>query len=840
MAQTTASTDPKAHADELVSQMTLEEKVALMAGASFWETVPIPRLGIPAMKVSDGPNGARGAGAFAGGEITSACFPAGIGLAATWDTELLKQIGEALAGEAQSKGASMLLGPTVNIHRSPLNGRNFECFSEDPYLSARLAVAYITGLQAGNVGATIKHFVCNDSEFERMSLNVEVDERPLHEIYLLPFRAAVQEAGTWGVMSSYNRVNGLYAAESEHLLRDILKEDWGFDGLLMSDWTGTYSTVEGAKNGQDLEMPGPTKWRGEKLVQAVKDGEVPEAAIDDAARRILFTIARAGLFEHPHPETEQAVDRPEDRALIRQAGAEGAVLLKNEGNILPLKAGSLTKIAIIGPNARAASMMGGGSAQVNAHYAVTPWDGITAKVGDRVELTYARGCTNHRTVPRLDVSRVSPDGGQGHGFAISYFASPDLSGDPVHQATITASEQFWLGEVAPDLPPGPFSARVSGTFTPAESGEHTFALSSAGLTRLYIDNNEVIDNWDDWQRGDSYFGMGSTERLVSVPLDAGEPVKLRVEFGSAGPSPFGAFRLGHLPPLPADMLGEAEAAAKEADVALLFVGTNGDWESEGFDRTTMDLPGNQNALIARVAAANPKTVVVLQTGSPAAMPWLEQVPAVLEGWFPGQECGNALADVLFGDVNPSGKLPQTFPVRLEDNPAFINYPGENGHVRYGEGLFVGYRYYDAKEIAPLFPFGFGLSYTAFAYGNIRLSAETLKPGETLTAQVDVTNTGDTAGKETVQLYILDPESRLRRPRKELKGFAKVELAPGETKTVSLPIDAFSLAYWDDAEHAWVAEAGRFEVAIGASAHEIHGCVSFKLTETATIPDGPGA
>ncbi len=839
MAQTTSVTDARARAAELVGKLTLEEKVALMAGASMWETVPIPRLGIPAMKVSDGPNGARGSGGFVGGEITSACFPAGIGLAATWDTDLVGRIGGALAGEARSKGASMLLGPTVNIHRSPLNGRNFECFSEDPYLSARLAVAYITGLQVGGVGATVKHFVCNDSEFERMSLNVEVDERTLHEIYLPPFRAAVQEAGTWGVMSAYNRVNGTYAAESAHLLRDLLKEEWGFDGLLVSDWTGTYSTAEAAKNGQDLEMPGPTRWRGEKLLQAVRDGEVPEAAIDDAARRILFTIARAGLLEHPHPETERAVNRPEDRALIRQAGAEGAVLLKNDG-VLPLDVRSLKEIAVIGPNAKTAVMMGGGSAQVNAHYAVTPYDGIAAKVGNDVELTYARGCTNHRTLPSLTGAQVTPDGGDAHGFAASYFANNDLAGEPVHQGTLGTSEQFWLGEVAPNLPPGPFSARITGTFTPEQAGEHIFSLTSAGLSRLFIDDREVIDNWDDWQRGDSYFGMGSTERTATVALDAGTPVRLRVEFGSGGPAPFGAFRLGHLPPLPADMLAEAERVAKDADVALLFVGLNGDWESEGFDRTTIDLPRNQVDLIERVAAANPRTVVVLQTGSPVAMPWLDQVPAVLQGWFPGQECGNALADVLFGDVNPSGKLPQTYPVRLEDNPAFLNYPGENGHVRYGEGLFVGYRYYDAKEIAPLFPFGFGLSYTSFTYDNVRLSAGELRPDETLTVQIDIKNTGDRAGKETVQLYVLDPESRLRRPHKELKGFAKVDLAPGETKTVSLPLDAFALACWDDAQHAWVAEAGRFEIAIGSSAHTIHGCLSFRLTETTMIADGPGA
>src|SRR5262245_7728180 len=383
-----AITDPEARIDALLLAMTLEEKVALVAGSSMWSTPPFEQLGIPAIKVSDGPNGARGGGSFAGGSVTSACFPVGIALAASWNTELVEQIGQALGQETKSKGAHFLLAPTVNIHRSPLNGRNFECYSEDPYLSARMAVAYITGLQSQGVGATVKHFVGNDSEFERNTISSEIDERTLREIYLPPFEAAVREAGSWAVMSSYNRVNGIYVGENAPILRDILKDEWGFDGIVMSDWFGTKSTIDAANNGLDLEMPGPPQWRGERLLAAAEAGEVDLAAIDESVRRMLRIITRAGAFERPELRPEQAIDRPEHRTLLRAAAAEGVVLLKNAGDILPVDLDRLTSIAIIGPNAKTAQIMGGGSAQVNAHYAVTPFDGIVAQAGERVELEY--------------------------------------------------------------------------------------------------------------------------------------------------------------------------------------------------------------------------------------------------------------------------------------------------------------------------------------------------------------------------------------------------------------------------------------------------------------------
>ena len=809
--------EQEAHIDQLVAEMTLEEQVSLLAGADFWTTVPVERVGVPAIKVSDGPNGARGGGSLVGG-VTAACFPVGISLASTWNTDLIEQIGAALAEEALSKGARALLGPTVNIHRSPLNGRNFECYSEDPHLSARAVVAYIRGLQSHGVAATVKHYVGNDSEFQRNSISSDIGERALREIYLPPFEAAVREAGTWALMSSYNKVNGTYVSENPRLLRDILKGEWGYDGVVMSDWTGTYSTAEAASAGLDLEMPGPAQLRGPKLVRAVQEGRVPAEAIADSARRLLRLMTRVGAFDDPTIPDEQAIDRPEHRALIRQAGAEGTVLLKNNG-LLPLDMNARQRIALIGPNAQTAQIMGGGSAQVNAHYRVTPLEGLLAQAGPAVEIGCDTGCANYKQLPLL----TGP-------LAVEFFNSSDLSGEVAARQEMNQAEMMWFLDVLPGVDPWKFSARLTARYTAEADGEHLFSLVSAGLSRLYLDDVLLVDNWSDWKVGDSFFGFGSDEIIGAAELQAGHTYDVRVEY--AFPAPGGMFmkalRVGVTRPLGDEAIESALLAAVQADVAILFVGQNGEWDTEGRDRPHIDLVGRQNELIERVAAANPNTVVVVQSGGPVRTPWLDRVAAVLQAWYPGQECGNAIADVLTGRVNPSGRLPQTFPLRLEDNPAYVNYPGENGHVLYGEGLFVGYRYYDKKGVAPLFPFGYGLSYTTFAWDNLRLSSDTLAPGETLTVGIDVTNTGERAGADVVQLYVGDPQAALARPEKELKGFVRVILEPGERRTVSLPLDMRALAYYDDAKAAWVAEAGVFEVLVGASSADIRARAQFTL------------
>lgn len=826
--------DVEARLEALLQAMTLEEQVSLLAGASFWFTVPVERLGIPAIKVSDGPNGARGGGALVGG-VPAACFPVAISLASTWNTGLVEQIGQALGEEAQSKGARVLLGPTVNIHRSTLNGRNFECYSEDPCLSAQIVTAYIKGVQSRGVAATVKHYVGNESEYQRMTISSEIDERPLREIYLPPFEAAVKEANVWAVMSGYNKVNGVFAGDHPQLLNGILKEEWGFNGIVMSDWFANHS-VSSVESGLDLEMPGPTRERGEKLVQAVQSGQVSAEAVKESARRVLRLIARVGAFDDPIIPDEQALDRPEHRALIRQAGADGIVLLKNDG-VLPLDKNALTSLAVIGPNAKTAQIMGGGSAQVNAHYRISPLEGITSQAGEAVEIGYEPGCTNYKYLPLLP-SRLLASSLEGQpGFSVEYFNSLDLSGPVVFRKQTSDTEVMWFEPVGPEVTMAHFSARFTARLTLEASGEHHFSLVSAGLSRLFVNGQLVVDNWDAWQPGDSYFTFGSREAAGVVTFQAGQTYDLTIEYSRQNAPILAALRVGMFQPLGDEAIERAVALAATADVAVICAGLTGEWDSEGQDRPHMDLVGRQNELIARVAAVNPRTVVVLQTGGPVTMPWLDQVAGVMQAWYPGQECGNAIADVLFGEVNPSGKLPQTFPVRLEDNPAFINYPGENGRVRYGEGIFVGYRYYEKKRVEPLFPFGFGLSYTSFAYANLRLSAEAITPDGQLIVSVDVTNTGSRPGQEVVQLYVHDVTASLTRPPKELKAFAKVALAPGETKTVILTLDRQALAYWDDAQQAWVAEAGEFEVLLGSSAQDIRARGSFRLTDT-VIFGGP--
>ncbi len=806
--------------EALLQKMTLEEKVSLVGGADFWHTVAIERLGIPPMKVTDGPNGARGE-KFSGGP-TSACFPVGIALAATWNTDLVHRVGIALAEEAKAKGAHVLLGPTVNIHRSPVNGRNFECYSEDPYLSARLAVAYVSGVQSQNVGTAIKHFVCNDSEFERRTISSEVTERALREIYLPPFKAAVTEAGTWSVMTAYNRLNGVHCAENAYLLRDILKGEWAFEGFVVSDWVGTTSTVECANNGLDLEMPGPPAWMGEKLMKAVQAGQVVEETVDDKVRRLLRVMIKTGALNSPAIRPEEAVDKPEHRRLIREAAGEGIVLLKNEKSVLPLDEKGLKKLAIIGPNAKVARILGGGSAHVAPHYAVTPFDGITARAGDDLEIVYHLGCASYRQTPQIDGRQLAPERGSVEkGLRLEYFNSPDLSGEPVWTELNTSSERLWLESLPSVVKTDAFSARLSGSFTPSETGAYTFGLTSTGPSRLYIDGRQVIDNWDGWrQGGTAFFGFGNEEITAKFEMKAGQAYDIRLDYWKRK-TRIAGLRLGALPPVTADAIDRAAALAAEPDVALLFVGLGDDWESEGYDRPDMDLPGEQVELIEAVAAANSNTVVVLNAGSPIAMPWLERVAAVVQAWYPGQELGNAVADVLFGDVNPSGRLPQTFPKRLQDNPAYINYPGENGKVHYGEGIFVGYRYYDKKETQPLFPFGYGLSYTTFAYSNLRLNADTFDVADGIQVSVDVSNTGTRAGKEVVQLYVRDIQARLARPEKELKAFRKVHLQPNETKTVAFELSHDALAYYDPEQEGWLAEAGEFEVLVGSSSRDIH-------------------
>jgi len=806
--------------DALLDQMTADEQASLLAGRDFWTTVAIERLKIPSIKVSDGPNGARGGGALVGG-VRAAAFPVGIALASSWNVGLVEEIAADLASEAKTKGARVLLAPTINIHRSTLNGRNFECYSEDPHLTSELAVAYVAGLQGEGVGATVKHFIGNESEYQRTTISSDIDERALREIYMPPFEAVVRRAKTWALMISYNRLNGTYVSERDELVNGVVKSEWGFDGVVVSDWGGARSTAAALNAGLDLEMPGPGVYRGQRLVDARNAGLVSASAIREAARRILRLIGRVGAFENPEMSAEGAEDLPARRALIRRAGAEGVVLLKNQ-NALPLKPKSGATIAVIGPNAKSARAMGGGSAQLNPHYLVSPFDGLRAALPADVALSYEIGADNRRLAAVMKGE-----------FLADFHAGVDFAG-PLTRTTRRDEGLFmFMAQEEPDIDVLNFSARIRTRHAPEASGEHQFSLVSTGPSRLFVDGELVVDN-SDFSYGEEFFSTASEEASGMRRLEAGRNYEITVEWRSpdnAKPVGMTVLRVGLSPVVGSEAIERAVALAKSADIALLFVGLNGEWDSEGKDRPNLDLPGGQEELIRRVAGVNANTVVVLQTGGPVLMPWLDSVAAVLQAWYPGQEVGNTIADVLLGKAEPGGRLPQTFPRRLEDDPTRINYPGEFGHVRYGEGVYVGYRYAEKARIAPLFPFGFGLSYTRFAVGPLRLGTALLAPGETLTASIDITNIGTRAGSTVAQFYIADEKASVSRPDKELKGFQKVFLAPGETKTAEVAIDMRALAFFDVARNAWVAEAGVFSLLAGFSSADIVSRASFELTQT---------
>ncbi|RUM07864.1 glycoside hydrolase family 3 C-terminal domain-containing protein [Rhizobium chutanense] len=815
--------------DSILDQMTLEEQVSLLSGADFWTTVPVERLGVPKIKVTDGPNGARGAGSLVAG-VKATCFPVGIALGATWNPDLVAEMGAALARQAKSKGAAVLLAPTVNIHRSGLNGRNFECYSEDPMLTAELAVAYIDGVQGQGIAATIKHFAGNESEIERQTMSSDIDERTLREIYLPPFEQAVRRAGVMAVMSSYNRLNGTYTSEHHWLLTEVLRQEWGFDGIVMSDWFGSHSTAETINAGLDLEMPGPARDRGEKLVAAVREGKVEAETVKAAARRMLLLLERVGAFERKPDLTERAIDLPEDRALIRRLGAEGTVLLKNDG-ILPLAKTSLDRIAVIGPNAATAWVMGGGSAQIAAHYTVSPLEGIRAALANANSISHAVGCRHNRLI---DVFKGK--------ITVEYFKGRGCQGNPLHVETVDKGEFFWFELPSEELDPADFSARMSMQFVPEESGDHVFGMTNAGLARLFVDGALTVDGHDGWTRGENYFGTANDEQRGAVRLEAARAYALTVEYEPSTASGEGinliAIRFGVEKPLGEADIAAAVETAGNADVALLFVGRDGEWDTEGLDLPDMRLPGRQEELIEKVAAANANTVVVLQTGGPVEMPWLDKVRAVLQIWYPGQELGNAVADVLFGDVEPGGRLPQTFPKALDDNSAITRdpaiYPGKDGHVHYAEGVFVGYRHHDTRGVEPLFPFGFGLGYTRFSWGEPRLSAGELGP-DGITVSLDLTNTGDRAGSELVQLYISSPKAKVERPDKELRAFAKLSLQPGETGTAVMTIRPRDLAYFDVEAGAFRAEPGHYQLVVAANAGDIRFVIDLPSPSEYVLP-----
>ena len=806
--------------EALISELTLEEKVSILSGSSAWHTTAVPRLNIPRVKMTDGPIGARGDSVSG---ATSACFPSASCLSSSWDKDSVEEIAKAIGIEAKSKDADVLLGPTINLHRHPLGGRHFECYSEDPLLTGELASSYVKGVQSVGVSACLKHFIGNDTEYQRHFVSSNIDDRTLRELYLLPFEMGVK-AGSLSVMSAYNQLNNVFCSSNEQILTNILKEEWNFPGYVVSDWGAAQDTIGNANGGLDCEMPGPARSWGENLVKAVNNGKVDEEVVDDKVRRILRVANFTGRLDDPTENPEQSNDLEEDRLLIRTAGSEGMVLLKND-EVLPFKKETLKKLAVIGPNALKGQYLGGGSASLNPHYVVHPLEGLKSAFGDSAEINYAKGCHTYKFLPGISSDLFK----ENDGFKVEFYNGQDFKGSPI-ETKILKGNKFWamggfgLDIVAQSERPS-LSVRFSGELQPEHSGEYNFEIFSIGPSKLSINGENLIDNWSSQEPGDAFFGMGSAPKREKIKFEKGKTYSLEVEYKWEGRFP--AVQIGMQPPDQFDLMEEAINLAKEADAVVLIAGTNSDWETEGNDRANLDLPSNQNELIETICKLNKNTVVVLNTGSPCEMPWIDNVNAILQCWFPGQEFGNSLADILIGKVNPSGKLPTTFPKKLSDTPAYSTYPGKDLQMDYEEGLFIGYRWYDRESIEPLFPFGHGLSYTSFEYSNLR--AIPPKGDSSVAAfEVDITNTGDVAGKEVLQGYITVNKSQIERPQKELKKFEKISLESGETKKVKFELSEKDLSFWSTENNAWQVEPAEYLFSIGASATDIKDSVSVWL------------
>jgi beta-glucosidase len=832
-------TDVKA----LVDALTLEEKAALTAGEDMLSTVAVERLGIPKVHVTDGPNGARGNSLPGMGADPSICIPCGSALGATWNPVLVETLGALVGREAHDRGCRGLLAPTVNLHRSPLAGRNFECYSEDPLLSGRLAAGYVRGVQSEGVFATVKHFVGNDAEFERASISSVIDERALRELYLVPFEIAVNEGGALAIMTAYNRLNGRWLTQQPDFLLDILRDEWGFEGLVMTDWFAVTDTKVSLGAGLDLEMPGPARGLGATVVAAVKNGDVDEADLDAAVGRLLGGLDRIGALDGPAPAPEPKVPTPGDVALLRRAAAEATVLLSNDG-VLPL-APSVARIALLGAPALKPTLMGGGSAQVTPHDSASVLQALGDALGPDRAVVHDRGCEPSVSPAVVgDAVLRAPDG-----FMAETYAGLALEGPVTDTQQLAELRMMKIG-LSFEPTRDDWSMRVSGTVVPQETGIFQLALAQAGLARLLVNDEVVLDGFTNRPPpgGNDFFGQASQDLVTDVHFEKDVPVDLVVEYAFTDTSLAG-FRVGFRTHDGDALLHRAVAAAAEADVAIVCVGTSAETETEGRDRTTMALPGRQAELVRRVAAVNNRTVVVVNAAAPVDMEWADDVAAVLQCWFGGQELAGGLVDVLVGAADPGGRLPTTIPVRLEHAPSHANFPGENGELRYGESVFMGYRGYEHSSISPRFAFGHGLSYTSFELGEPTLSTTTHRPGGTVTLTVPVTNVGPRAGSEVVQCYVAPATSRLARPPKELKAFGKVSLDPGESTVVDFVLDDRAFAYWDPGQddwndvqafvpdmfnflsppvprraRGWQVDAGSYEILIGRSSTDIaHRC-----------------
>ncbi len=806
LVRSTAQLPVEQRIEALLKQMTLEEKVDMIGGVKGFYIRGIERLGLPELKMSDGPNGVRNYG-------PTTAYPAGVELASTWDPTLARRYGEGLGRDARARGVHFLLAPGINIYRVPQCGRNFEYFGEDPYLTGKIAAGYIQGVQSQRVCATVKHFAANNHENDRNRDSSEVDERTLEEIYLPAFKAAVQEGKVGAVMCSYNLINGTYASANDWLLNQTLKKQWGFSGLVMSDWGAVHETKGVFSGGMDLEMPSGAYMNQKTLLPLIKNGTLSETVLDDKIRRILRVAISMGWLDQRQTDKTISFDDPQNAAVALDVARAGIVLLKNQNSLLPLDRTKVKTIAVLGPNADPAVVGGGGSGYATPFRAISALDGIIDQAGAAIKVVYVPFAiqSNEDQLVR-NAAFVAP-------LKTEFFNNVNLDGNPVATREDARIDFDWNAKPPPQgVNRQNFSVRWTGKITAAKSGQYRFMLQSDDGSRLRIDGKTVLELW----------GPHAVEtEFKTLSLEAGKPYDVAIEYFQGTGDAIMRFGWGSVV-ADTKMSDTAAAQISQADAAIVCVGFSHRLESEGGDRS-YQLPKGQEELIQTVAKANPHTVVVLNAGGNVEMAsWIDQVPGLIHAWYPGEMGGTALAEILFGDVNPSGKLPASFEKKWEDSAAFGNFPATNHKINYAEGIFVGYRHFDAKNLEPRFPFGYGLSYTTFKYGEATLSAKTLAADGTLTVSIPVTNSGTRAGAEIVQLYVHDAKASVPRPPQELKGFQKLFLKPGETQTATFAIGVADLSFWDVATHAWKAEPGTFEIRLGSSSRDLRAKAEFEL------------
>ena len=808
------------------ASMTLEEKCRLLGGASSWRTNAIPRLGIPAIKMSDGPNGVRGESQ--GTTRTPGLnIPTSIVVGASWDVHLALQLGVLLGREARRKAVHVVLAPTVNLHRTPIGGRTFECLSEDPELSAQMASAIVRGVQSQEVAVTVKHFAANDTEVDRMTVDALVDETVLREFYLRPFESTVIDAGAWGVMSSYNKVNGHHAANNRELLHEILRVDWGFDGFVVSDWFGAHDTVESIRAGLDIPMPGPSTIYGKKLLKAAEQGVVAEAEIDARVETVLRLIERTRADEFPASSVEITVDDEYEREIVRNAAVAGTVLVRNVANALPLEPGSVDSIAVVGPNARATRTQGGGSSGMQAMQTSTILDGLRARYGDHV-VSWRRGTSIDKLAPVVEAERMrTPEGA--FGWCVDYFDRDEVNSTPRYSTITDRSVLTFFGAAPQGVDPFDFTVVVTGEFIPEVDGTHDVSLVITGMGSLSVNGQVVVDDpLGQLPRSREYFGFGSEEQVHGIPMKKGVPVKFEARMRTrAG---FSALRIGIAEPLDTNELKDAVAFAAKADAAIVVVGTNDEWETEGHDRDSIALPGQQDELVRQIAAVNPRTIVVVNAGAPVAMPWFNDVHAILIGFFGGMEMGNAVARIIAGDDDPGGRLPVVYPVRLEDSPAMRDYAPVDGVQRYTEGEWYGWRGQAKNGVDPLIPFGFGLSYGESVWGAPRVTVDRSWPR--CEVVVPVSCVSSRPATEVVQCYVRRVGDS-NPPR--LAGWSKRLVQPSSFADIPVQIPWTAFRRWNPGRRTWQLQGGKWEVLVATSSLDIRTSLIVEIDECESAP-----